>query len=622
MRTVEKEKIDLGGIMAFKDLRVFFGKKTKLSFIVFSLMLLQLLYVNATPATSGDAGYRADREDSEMPQQGGAAQAEFVKGRLLLQLKENVEDGKVDQILAAFGGKSKSRINQIRLHIVEVPVGAETRILNALKDHPNVNFVELDLLHQPNLVVSDPLAINEWHLNKIEAPQAWDLSDGLGSSIAILDSGVDGAHPDLVSSLVPGWNFYDSNSNTSDVYGHGTIVAGVAAATGNNGIGVSGVALRSQIMPIRVTDTAGAGYTSMIANGIVYAADKGVRIASVSFANMPSRASVISAAHYMRSKNGLVVVAAGNSGINEPFSITSDLIPISATDSNDQKASWSSYGSYVALSAPGVSIYTTTRGGGYSALSGTSVATPAVAGVLALMMSVNPKLSNKTIEDILYSSSLDLGSVGRDIYFGFGRVDAHAAVSAAAQATAPADTQSPQISIVSPINGGVVSGTVNVLADATDETRVARVEILVEGQLVAELTSVPYQTPWNSTQIADGVRTIEARATDSSGNTSSSKVEVSVVNTLDQISPEVSILSPLANSIFKSNFSIKADASDNVGVVSMSLFIDGVKKATSSTQSISYAVNVKKISVGLHTIKVEAIDRSGNIGVATSDFRK
>lgn len=129
---------------------------------------------------------------------------------------------------------------------------------------------------------------------------------------------MDSTHPDLTAQIVPGWNTFENTSNSADVTGHGTIVASVAAAAGNNGIGVASVAYGSKIMPIRVTDAAGTAYTSTIASGLTWAADHGARVANVRFQGASASATVSSAAQYMRSKGGVVVGSSGNSGASRP----------------------------------------------------------------------------------------------------------------------------------------------------------------------------------------------------------------------------------------------------------------------------------------------------------------
>ncbi|NIV27521.1 MAG: S8 family serine peptidase, partial [Gammaproteobacteria bacterium] len=131
-----------------------------------------------------------------------------------------------------------------------------------------------------------------WHLEQIGTPGAWDSVQGDGIVIAILDTGVDASHPDLQGQLVPGWNFYNGDSDTSDIHGHGTSVAGTAAASSNNSLGVASVSFQSKIMPMRITDDNGYGYYSLISQAIISAADNGARVVNVSFHNVSLSSSV------------------------------------------------------------------------------------------------------------------------------------------------------------------------------------------------------------------------------------------------------------------------------------------------------------------------------------------
>ncbi len=138
---------------------------------------------------------------------------------------------------ADVGGKRRGHIPQIDVHVVELPAQASpTAIAHALKGHPHLKFAEPDMLVSPDFTPHDPYLGSAWHLPKIAAPQAWDSSTGSDMTVAILDTGVDSAHPDLAAKIVPGWNFYDNNSNTADVHGHGTAVAGTAAAAAGMGV--------------------------------------------------------------------------------------------------------------------------------------------------------------------------------------------------------------------------------------------------------------------------------------------------------------------------------------------------------------------------------------------------
>ena len=388
-------------------------------------------------------------------------------------------------------------------------------------------------------------------------------------------------------------------------------------------------------MPIVVADSSATAYASTISQGLSYAVDHGARVANISYENLLTSSSVISAAQYMKSKNGLVVVAAGNCGCNPNQAPSTAMISVSATDGNDQIASFSSYGNHVVISAPGNGIYTTTIGGGYSQGTGTSFSSPIVAATAALMMSANPRLSSTQIESLLYSTATDLGSAGRDIYYGYGRVNAAAAVQAALGTTTTVDTQAPTASISSPAASVSVSGLVPVDVTATDNVAVTRVELRVNGATVATDTVAPYSFSWDSKSVANGMATLTALAYDAAGNAASSAaVSVSVANVVtppvappvsDSTPPVVRIVGPAAGSIkTKGSVSISTSASDNGGTagITQMLYIDGVLKTTASGSSLSYGWNVNKVSSGAHTIQVVAKDAAGNTSSASVDVSK
>lgn len=551
------------------------------------------------------------------------AEEKFVKGRIVLQPRAGVSDEEVAGLLAAHGGRTTRKIEAINAHVVELPENVNEKAIAALLNHhPKLQYADVDLILSPDFIPNDTYYPSSWHHPKIGSPSAWDLSIGSGVTIAILDSGVDSTHPDLAGHLVPGYNFYDHNTNTSDVYGHGTKTAGAAAAIGNNSAGAIGTAWNARIMPLRVTDTSGMGYVTYMADAITYAADHGARVASLSFQNPSVAPVVVSAADYMRSKGGIVFGGSGNTGGLDSTVNASSMVIVGATDGNDAKASWSTYGPSVDLAAPGVSIYTTVKGGGYGAASGTSFSTPISAGVGALMISANPALSGIQYQNLLFSTAKDLGASGWDQYFGHGRVDAYAAVQAA-KGTVSSDTQAPSIAVTSPSSGAVVNGTVAINVAASDNVGVSRVELYAGGSLIASSTIAPFGFSWNTTSRPDGSVALMAKAYDAAGNTgASASVTVTVMNTVDSSVPVVSILSPANGAVVKNNVTISASATDNVSVKSMSLYIDGVLKASTTTGSISYGWNVRRIASGTHTIRVDARDASGNLGSRTISVLK
>ena len=543
-----------------------------------------------------------------------AADATFVKGRVILLTRAGLPDTALAKIVAAHGGKSR-RIGKSDLHVVDLPPGtSEATVRGALAHNPMLKFVELDK-RMKIAAVNDPLAGNAWHLANIGAPTAWQTTAGAGITIAILDTGVEASHPDLAAQIVPGWNFADNNSNTSDVAGHGTAVAGAAAATLNNGIGVASVAGFAKIMPIRITDAAGWTTSSTIASGLTWAADKGARVANISVSNMPGDSTIQTAANYMRSKGGLVVVAAGNTGANLNLPDEKAMIVVSATGTSDTIATWSSFGSAVRVAAPGDYILSTDVGGTYNQWWGTSIASPVAAGVVALIMSARPSLTVAQVESVLQSTATDLGAAGRDIYYGYGKVNAAAAVAAALAITS--DTTAPTAAVTSPVAGSVVSGLVAIDASAADNVGVARVDLLVDGVLVSSDTTGPYQFTWDSTRVANGSHYLQAVAYDAAGNRGNSgSVVVSVSNAVasDVTPPVVQIINPGNGAKVTGTVSVGINASDNAGAAGLknTLYIDGVAVATSTGFSLSYNWNTRKIKIGNHAIQAISIDAAGN----------
>jgi hypothetical protein len=522
----------------------------------------------------------------------------------------------LDNILKPHGGRRGQEIKQINVHIIELPPQANAvAVTDALRKNRHLKYAELDGVVVPALYPNDPLYSEAWHLPKIGAPAAWDYTQGAGVTIAILDSGVDTAHPDLQPQIVPGWNFYDNNNNVADVHGHGTSVAGIAAAAGNNGVGTASVSFRSKIMPMRITDTSGNGYYSMMASALTWAADNGARVANISFHAVSTSATVDSAAQYMRSKGGIVVVSGGNTGALQTDPPRPSITAVAATSTVDGRTSFSSWGDYIDISAPGVGLRTTTRGGGYDLVSGTSAASPVVAGVYALMMAAKPGLQPATYDSILFSTTQDLGTTGWDQYYGAGRVNAASAV-ATALATTATDSLPPAVAIAAPL-GGKVSGLVPVDATATDNVAVARVELLVNGTLKATDTLAPYGMSLDTTTYADGPLNIQARAYDAAGNVASSTtVAVTVAN--DTVAPTVAIQNPAGGSTVSGTVPINITATDNQKVSKIILTIDGKEVANSYGSTLSYSWAAPrpkgKNATASSTISARAEDAAGNFG--------
>lgn len=229
-----------------------------------------------------------------------------------------------------------------------------------------------------------------------------------------------------------------------------------------------------------------------------------------------------------------------------------------------------------------------------------------------------PALSPADVDYIIKSTAKDLGAAGVDIYFGSGRVDAAAAVAKAKLAT-PTDSIAPAVSFASPANGSAATGLVDVAINASDNVGVAKVELYAKGSLVGTDFDAPYGFMWDSASVADGAATLTAKAYDAKGNSASASISVTAKNgPADDIAPVASISSPANGATVSGTaVTIAARASDNVGVASMALSIDGKVVARVAAGSLSYKWNLRKVARGSHSISAEALDAAGNSGKAS-----
>jgi hypothetical protein len=230
---------------------------------------------------------------------------------------------------------------------------------------------------------------------------------------------------------------------------------------------------------------------------------------------------------------------------------------------------------------------------------------------------VNPSLGPADVEDLLYRSALDLGAPGRDIQYGWGRVNAAAAVQAAAGAVSSVDLQAPTVSITAPVGSSSVAGVVAVDVAATDNKGVTRIDLLVNGKVVASDSTAPFAFSWDSTKVTNGMVELKAVALDAAGNAgTSAPVPVNVANAVvgDTIAPTVNINNPVNGSKVSGKVSIKVSASDNLGVagIKQELYINGAKVASSLGGSLSYGWDTRKVKAGSYTLQAVARDAAGN----------
>lgn len=330
------------------------------------------------------------------------------------------------------------------------------KLVKELEKSGVLEYAEKVPLNRTSVIPDDYIASTQRHLEKINAQGAWNLHTAAGNTvIAIVDDAVLTTHPDLAPNIwqnsgeipgngidddhnnytddVNGWDFarQDNNPNPDSLtFGHGTHVAGIASAATNNGTGIASIGFGAKLMCIKA-----ASQSNIIAygySGIIYAADNGADVINLSWGNRNPSITGQNIINYALDKGCIIVAAAGNDNKQDLFYPASypGVISVAATDNNDMKASFSNYGSAVTVSAPGVSIYSTTVDGSFGYKSGTSMASPLVAGLVALMHSYNPSMPNADLVNCLKSTASNINSLNPSYAgkLGVGRIDAATAM--------------------------------------------------------------------------------------------------------------------------------------------------------------------------------------------------
>ncbi|HEU0078841.1 MAG TPA: S8 family serine peptidase [Longimicrobiaceae bacterium] len=397
-----------------------------------------------------------------------AGNGEYVPGQILVKFTSRANAASV---ASAHGGSLRNEILD-RIFVMSVPAGRELNVISALSHNPNVEFAEPDYIRTYGLPCSlgdcvAPLDTyfgykwdhhNDGTLNnstgalvvntgKVDADIDWleahqQLGAFTGSAvIAIVDTGVYGAHVDLAGRVLPGYDFVNNDADPADDDGHGTHVAGIAAAGGDNNIGVTGVAYGAnvRILPVKVCGPAGCP-TSAIVSGIRYAADNGANIINLSLGGRFGATSEQQALQYALSKDALPVCATGNDGSKTAISYPAkyaECVAVGATDWLDTKATYSNAGAEIDVSAPGGDtenssgysyILSTYHDGGYGFVAGTSQASPQVAGLGGVLYATGMR-GAANIRDRIQGTADDLGTAGWDKNFGAGRINVYRAIN-------------------------------------------------------------------------------------------------------------------------------------------------------------------------------------------------
>jgi thermitase len=371
-----------------------------------------------------------------------------VPNQVIVKYSGEVQSAAVSAVFSTLNAVVVSDIAQLNAQVLELPEENVQAAMEVLAAQPSIVSVEPNYVATGAFIPNDALYTNQYGPQIIQAPAAWDYSQGNSNVIvAVIDSGADFAHPDLQGKLIAGYDYVNGDSDPTDDLGHGTHVAGIIAANFNNAAGVASIGANVKVLVMKVLNSSNTGSYSNFARAIVDATDRGARIINLSLGGLSASTTLQDAVRYAWQHNVLVVAAAGNNGQNTLFypAAYPEVLAVTMTDSKDAFNTNSNYGDWVDLAAPGTSIRSTYWSGGlstYASMTGTSMATPHVAGVAALILSTR-SMSNREVRDILLATADDKGATGRDNYYGYGRVNALRAVQQALLVVQPSPTVAP-----------------------------------------------------------------------------------------------------------------------------------------------------------------------------------
>ena len=406
---------------------------------------------SATPSPSETALPSATPSPTETAFPVKEIGGDYIEDELLVRFADSAGDAQSaaaacfanEQVRVAFG------IGEIGATVLKLGEISVSEAMARAKSCPQIVLAEPNYrLHATDTFPNDLYWGNQYGLTAIRAPQGWDQSTGSAAvTIAIIDTGVDLAHPDLAGKIVPGYDFVNNDAQAQDDNGHGTHVAGIAAASSNNGIGVAGVSWGARIMPIKVLNASANGSFANAAAGIIWATDHGAQIINLSMGAYADSAIFHDAIDYAYNHGVMLVAASGNSGSNFVLypARYANVMAVGATDSANALAPFSNYGAEIDVVAPGVDIFSTWLGGNYQNDSGTSMSAPYVSGLAAILRGIPGSGSPANLAWAMKSTALDLGAAGRDDYYGDGLIQMDAAIALlwVTETPTPTPTQTP-----------------------------------------------------------------------------------------------------------------------------------------------------------------------------------
>lgn len=386
----------------------------------------------------------------------------YAADRIVVRFKPDVSTELADALVSAYGAREIGRIEAIGVRQIQIPSGFSVELMIfALEQNPDVEYAEPDYVCRISDTPNDPYFKYQYALANsgqevgtsgpkgkanadIRATAAWGETKGAGETvIAIIDTGVDLLHPDIKNKIKSaGRDFANDDFDATDDNGHGTHVAGIAAADTSNSIGVAGVAWNCKILPVKAMDAEGYGYATWVSDGIIWAADNGADVINLSLGLVEDEPVdyLRDALKYAYDKGIVIAAAAGNEGgsVSYPAAYDAYCLAVAATDYNDARTEWSNHGSQVDVAAPGErvlslvptwypeKVWNDPGAIPYGYGEGTSMATPHVAGLAALIKSLKPWLEADEIMNVIRYSADDVNSAqhkGKDNYVGYGRIN-------------------------------------------------------------------------------------------------------------------------------------------------------------------------------------------------------
>jgi thermitase len=385
-----------------------------------------------------------------------APQGGFVSGEILVRFKDGVSEAEIEAMIQSYGGQVLDYIRPLKVYHLKIPEGRSVEeVIDLYANDPRCEHVERNYIGQGGGIIgNDTFFAAQWHLNNegqtggtvdadIDAVEGWRITQGDPAVVvAILDTGIFGRHREFRRRLMRGHDFVDDDDRPEASHPHGSLVAAVLAANGDNGFGGVGVDRRVTILPVKVLDARNRGTVVDLAEGLVFAADQGADVINMSLINYPLGGILDSALRYARNAGAILIACAGNGGVGDadvsgpgasPLTIS-----VGATDQDDLRADFSGTGRRLDLVAPGLDLITTAFGSNSDRavfFSGCSAATPVVSGIATLLLSIDPSLSHNQVRAILRRTADDqVGAAdedkpGRDNFFGFGRVNLNNALS-------------------------------------------------------------------------------------------------------------------------------------------------------------------------------------------------